>query len=117
MVLILIGNGFGVILEEFELESHHNRVFFCPVCDCKSWFYRGCCERCGEVYHGVECDPSFYGVSGVGFAILDCGVEFHPERLICRGHKRIKPCPYVRYCFQFHCVDYDEYRLFKPKGI
>ena len=41
-------------------------------------------------------------------------VGFNPELTICRGLKEsrtFRPCGWVKDCFQYHCVDYEKYRV------
>lgn len=89
-----------------------NGYFYCIICDCKRFFNKGLCEVCNKPYKKYKSDID---ITDIGEHILECGVFFNPEFILCRGSVISEPCKYARDCFEYHSLNFDDYKKFDDK--
>jgi len=114
-------------------------VYYCVKCKLQRYFEFGKCGVCNSEYKdwvsdfGVTASGESILNCGVHDRVnsswtniywddysdekkewLKDDVGFNPELVICRGLKNSRndiPCRNVRDCFQYHCVDYDNFKV------
>lgn len=84
-------------------------VFYCLKCNKKRFFEAGLCGVCGMPYKEYVTEDY---LTSSGEEILNCGVNFDPELIICRGSRVSKPCKYARDCYEYHSLNYEDWRKY-----
>lgn len=86
--------------------------FYCLTCNKKRFFVRGLCEVCNRPYKDLEEDID---ITHIGEYIYNCAVNFNPEFPICRGSVVSRPCKYARECFEYHGLNFEDFKKYYEK--